>query len=133
VTLGDIARIRADKGEVDAALQLHQERLGIFEALGDLDGKANTLWAMAEIEMQQENWQAAFDHLSESYAINLKLGRLDGICMVGLSLGQLLCMAGQKEEGLKLLRRSASGFRQLGWPNYPEQVEALIRRIESGS
>ena len=30
-----VVRIRANKGEVDAALELHQERLGIFEGLGD--------------------------------------------------------------------------------------------------
>jgi hypothetical protein len=36
ITLGDIARLRADKGEVDQALQQQQER----RQLGDLDGQA---------------------------------------------------------------------------------------------
>jgi tetratricopeptide (TPR) repeat protein len=129
VTLGDIARIRAAKGEVDAALQLHQERLGIFEALGDLDGKANTLWSIAQIEIQQEKWQEAFNHFSESYAINLKLGRLDGICMVGLDLGQLLCMAGNRDEGLKILTRSRDGFTKLGQTQMAQQTQALMEQI----
>ena len=35
MTLGDIAQLQAAKGEVDAALLLHQEQLAIFEGLGD--------------------------------------------------------------------------------------------------
>lgn len=57
MTLGDIARLRADKGEVDAALGLHLERLAIFERLGDQDGSANTLWSIAQIKIAQEQWQ----------------------------------------------------------------------------
>ena len=33
VTLGDIARIQVDKGQVDEALKLHEERLGVYEQL----------------------------------------------------------------------------------------------------
>jgi tetratricopeptide (TPR) repeat protein len=131
VTLGDIARIRADKGEVDAALALHQERLGIFEALGDLDGKANTLWSFAQIEIQQKKWQAAFDHLAEAYAINLKLGRLDGISFVGLDLGQLLCMAGQRDKGMKVLTQSRDGFLKLGQQQMAQQVQSLLDKFSS--
>ena len=47
ITLGDIARVLAAKGDVDQALKLHQENLAIAEALGDLDGIANTLWSIA--------------------------------------------------------------------------------------
>ena len=31
VTLGDIARLRAQQGEVEEALRLHQEQLAIYE------------------------------------------------------------------------------------------------------
>ena len=40
IALGDIARIKVSKGEVDEALKLHQERIQVFDKLGDLDGRA---------------------------------------------------------------------------------------------
>ena len=129
VMLGEIARIRADKGEVDAALQLHQERLPIYAAMGDVVGVGNALWSMAQIEMQHENWQDAFDHLRESYELLTKAGRLDGICMVGLSLGQLLCEAGQREQGLAILTRSRDGFQKLGQAQMAQQTQALLDQL----
>ncbi|MBK8090927.1 MAG: CHAT domain-containing protein [Verrucomicrobiaceae bacterium] len=126
VTLGDIARIRADKGEVDAALALHQERLGIFEELGDRDGEANALWSIAKIEVEKQEWQAAYEHLAASYAINLQLGRLDGISFVGLDLGRLLCAAGEQQKGLAILERSLAGFQKLGWAREIAYTEAIL-------
>ena len=102
VTLGDIARIQAAKGEVDAALALYREILAICEALGDMDGIANTLWAVAQIELQRQQGQPAYDHLARSYEILLRLGRLDGICVVGLDLGQLLAAAGHADDARQL-------------------------------
>ena len=49
VTLGDIARIRANKGEVDEALKLHLEQVQIFDALGDRRSRAVTLGDIARI------------------------------------------------------------------------------------
>lgn len=126
VTLGDIARIRADKGEVDAALALHQEMLAIFEALGDVDGIANTLWSVARIALQREQWQAAYDHLARSYAILLQLGRLDGICVVGLDLGRLLAAAGHADEARPILERSRDGFLKLGWVDWARQAQQVL-------
>jgi len=131
VTLGDIARIRVSKGQVDEALKLHEEELKVYEELGDLDGKANTLWSIAQIDLQRKDYQAAYERLAESYSINLKLGRLDGICFVGLDLGQLLCAAGQKEDGLKILARSRDGFQQLGQEELVRRVAGLIEQAEA--
>ncbi|NIM11663.1 MAG: tetratricopeptide repeat protein, partial [Candidatus Aminicenantes bacterium] len=114
---------------VEEALKLHQERLEVFDELGDLDSKAATLWDLAQIQLQRESFETAFQYLTESYAINLKLGRLDGICFVGLYLGQLLCKAGQTEQGLKILERSRDGFRKLGWKEDAAQAQELIERF----
>jgi tetratricopeptide (TPR) repeat protein len=133
VTLGDIARLRAAKGEVDAALQLHQERLAVYEALGDKAGVANTLWSIAQIELNEKKFRQAYEHLTKSYEILLRLGRLDGICAVGLDLGQLLCAAGQPDEGRKILTRSRDGFAKLGRPDRASQAQALLDRCSSPS
>ncbi|MBK8038532.1 MAG: hypothetical protein IPK22_15585 [Verrucomicrobiaceae bacterium] len=131
VTLGDIARIRSAKGEVDAALALHQERLGIFEGLGDKDGEGNALWSIAKIELEKQAWSAAFEHLAASYAINLQLGRLDGICFVGLDLGRFLCAAGKRAEGLTVLQRSLAGFQKLGWAREIAQTETILKEWQA--
>jgi hypothetical protein len=69
---------------------------------------------MAQIDVEKKDYQKAYERLSVSYQINMKLGRLDGICFVGLDLGWILCGGGQKEEGVKILKRSRDGFIQLG-------------------
>jgi hypothetical protein len=116
----------AGKGEVDAALQLHQERLAVYQGLGDQAGLANTLWSIAKIELERQEFQEAARHLFESYQILMKVGRLNGICSVGLDLGQLLCHAGQADEGRAILTRSRDGFIRLGRPDMVQHVEALL-------
>ncbi len=49
IVLGDIARIKVSKGEVDEALKLHQEMLTVFQALGDQRERAVTLGDIARI------------------------------------------------------------------------------------
>ena len=49
ITLGDIARLRANKGEVDQALQLHEEALRVYEALGIRRSRAITLCDIARL------------------------------------------------------------------------------------
>jgi tetratricopeptide (TPR) repeat protein len=129
---GDIARILVSKGQVDDALKLHNEMIEVFEALGDVDGIANTLWGMAMIELDKEQYQQAFENPAKSYQINLKLGRLDGICVLGLDLGRLLCQAGQTEQGLEILKSSHSGFLKLGQPAMAEQVGQMIAHWDTG-
>ena len=49
ITLGDIARLLSDKGEVDQALKLHQQELAIYEVLGDKRSRAATLGDIARL------------------------------------------------------------------------------------
>lgn len=96
---------------------------------GDKDGIANTLWSIACIDFQQQRWQDAFERLEKSYAINLELGRLDGICFVGLDFGRLLCAAGNREQGLKILHRSCDGFAKLDRQDMAQQAKDLMDRF----
>jgi tetratricopeptide (TPR) repeat protein len=116
---------------VDAALGLHEEALRVYEALGDKDGIANALWDIAQIEMQREQWQQAFAHLATSYSINLQLGRLDGICIVGWDLGRLLASAGHKEEAREILLRSRDGFIKLGQTDMAQMVQQVLDELGS--
>jgi len=79
--------------------------------------------------LQKDSVQEAYEHLVQSYNINLKLGRLDGICYVGLDLGQLLCQANQKEKGIEILERSRDGFRKLGQTQMADYVQQIIQKF----
>ncbi len=131
VTLGDIARIYVDKGRVDEALEMHQERLSVFDDLGDQAATAQTLWSQGLIHLQENRWSKARALLDRSYRILTQIGRLDGICAVGASLGPLLFTAGQPEQGLTILERSRDGYQQLGQEAETRQVEALIEQIRA--
>ena len=120
----------AAKGEVDQALTPHQESLAIYEALGDPDSIAHALWSVAKIELSQQQVEQAFEHLAASYDINLKLGRLDAICYVGLYFGQLFCAIGDPEKGLAVLKRSRDGFVKLGRPENARFVESIMDEIQ---
>jgi len=50
VTLGDVARILANKGELNAALDLHQHELKLYEELGDQHARAVKLGDIARIQ-----------------------------------------------------------------------------------
>ena len=52
VTLGDIARLKAQGGDVSGALALHEERVQIFEQLGDVRERAVTLGDIARLKAQ---------------------------------------------------------------------------------
>ena len=130
IALGDIVRIKVDKGEVNEALKLHQEMIQVFDKLGDFDSRANTLWSMSKILLQKEEVQKAYEYLAESYQIYLKLGQINGICFVGVDLGVLLCQANQKKEGLKILKRSREGFKKLGQNEFSSQIQEIIIKFK---
>jgi hypothetical protein len=132
VTLGDIARLRADKGEVDEALRLHQEELEVYERLGSPDGKAAALWDIAQIDLNRGDVEKAAQRITEAYQIVDHLGRLDGICVIGVTHGQLLIAAGERDAGLAVLRRSEQGYRRLQRYDDADGVAALIAKIEQG-
>ena len=54
-------------------------------------------------------------------------GRLDGISVVGLDLGELLHYAGQEEQASEILTRSRDGFLQLGWSGMAQRAEILLQ------
>jgi len=137
VTLGDIARILTNKGEVEQALALHQEELKTYEELGDQDGIASANFDLGQIYLakaiQDRDGPAfaqAFSMLEISYTIFRRIGRLDGIGAVGVVFGQALALAGQTDNARVVLARSRDGYRQLEQPDMADQVDQLLQAIE---
>ncbi|KPA10814.1 hypothetical protein MHK_008980, partial [Candidatus Magnetomorum sp. HK-1] len=100
-----------------------------YEELGDQRSRAVTLGDIAQISLNQGDIENAFEYLKESYEICLQLGALDGICFIGLQLGQLLCYFNQTEEGLAILKRSKEGFIQLQQPQMAQQIDEIMKDI----
>jgi tetratricopeptide (TPR) repeat protein len=79
VTLGDIARILTDKGQVDEALELHRERLAVYEQLGDTRSRAVTLGDIARILRSKGQVDEALELQEERLQVNRGLEDLDGV------------------------------------------------------
>jgi tetratricopeptide (TPR) repeat protein len=137
VALGDIAQIIMAKGEVDVALGLQNERLEVNRQLGDQDGIAAAHFDIAQIQLVQakENrdanvFQLAIGALMESFEIFVRIGRLDGICVSGLVLGEIFAAAGQNDEAREILQVSLDAFRKLGRAEEASQAEELLRQLQ---
>jgi tetratricopeptide (TPR) repeat protein len=107
VTLGEIARIRGDKGEVDAALALHEERLAVYERLGDARGRAVTLGDIARIRGNKGEVDAALALHEEELVVYERLGdarsravTLGDIARIRLSKGEVDAALALHEEAL---------------------------------
>ncbi len=130
VTLGDIARVYVTKSKVGEALRLLEEKLATVEKLEDVALIAQTHWSIAQIE---SDGQKKFQHLALSFKLNLKIGHLEGISVVGVELGRLLCEAGLPEQGRPILERSRDGFLQIGNSENAEFAQALIDQCQDTS
>ena len=71
--------------------------------------------------------------LAESFALNMKLQRADGIAFAGSLLGQVLARAGDVEEALSVLDQSAAAFDQIGRADEAARVRELQETIRKGN
>lgn len=92
-----------------------------------------TLWDIARIELSRQDFARAAPLIAEAYQIVDGLGRLDGICTIGVTWGQMLAAAGDRERGLTVLRRSQEGFLKLGRASDAAQVAQLIAAVGGAS
>ncbi len=132
VTMGQIADIMVSRGDLDGALRIRQEeQLPVYEKIGDIDSKAHTLWSISRIEIRKKLLKQALDHLIESYHMNLQLGRLDGISLVGLDLGLILDSLGEKEKAKKILENAGAGFLKLGFDKEAKRIIDFLKKADS--
>jgi tetratricopeptide (TPR) repeat protein len=136
VTMGKIADILEARGELDEALRIrHAEALPVFERLGAVQEKAVTLQKIAFglIDgggLEQGRIQEIYEALVEAFDIAHRLKMQEGIAFVGIQLGQVLAMSGQKEQGLAVLDEAAAAFDRLGDADGTDQCQELIEQIK---
>lgn len=92
---------------------------------------AQLLWKLAQHDLQRDDVPMALSRLLESYELNQRIGRLDGVCAVGLVVGQMLASGGQWQSGREVLVEVREGFRKLGQPRGQQQAEKLIAKIDA--
>ena len=135
VTMSKIADILKGRGEHEEALRiLVDESLPLAEKLQDIDAIANLRFSCAKIRLsrgglEKGEAQAIFDDLMVSFSFFQKLQRPDGVAFVGSTLGQVLAVAGHKEEAVAVLDQSASAFDQIGMADQAAQARALLEKI----
>ena len=127
-TLGDIARLRAQAGDVAEARRLNEERLEIQRSLGDLGEIAAALFDLAQIDLGEEKLADAAPRLAESWSLFNKIGRADGIAIVGQLLGSLLASAGLPQ-ARDVLLSSKEAFLKLGMDSEASAVDKMIQQI----
>ncbi|MEU4475259.1 tetratricopeptide repeat protein, partial [Micromonospora sp. NPDC023888] len=130
ITWGKIADILHQRGDYDEAAVLHTKRLRAHESMGDLDEIAAAKWGLARIELMQEDYQAAFMHLVESFQALRQLERPDGIAVVGVRLGQLLLAADEREQARSVLQDSLAAAEKIGVTKIIQEIRDLISRTD---
>lgn len=69
----------------------------------------------------------------ESFEINRKLGRADGVGHVGLLWAQVLAWGGHPQEALAVLDAAAEAFTTLQQPGNVAQVRTLQEQIKASA
>ena len=129
VAWGKIANVAYQRGDLDEASELHRKRLEVNRQLGDLGGIAVASWDLARIDLDRQDYQAAFPRLAESYQAFSRLQRPDGIAVVGNRLGQLLIAAGQPGQARQVLTPSRDAATKISMADLAEQISGLLAQL----
>lgn len=129
VALGDVARLRAQSGDVSGALSLQMERLETNRRLGDVDGIAAAQYDLAVLELKQERPAEALERLAESWDLFCRINRVDFMAVCGALYGQLLATT-DPSRALEILRASRDAFQLLGRAAKVKELDELIRKLE---
>lgn len=114
VTLGDVARLRAQAGDVLGALALHEERLEIFEQLGVVRERAMTLGDVAHFRARSGDVSGALALYEEIFGIIEQLGDVQGRAVMLGHVAFLRAQSGDISGALALHEERLEIFEQLG-------------------
>ncbi|MFZ2486817.1 MAG: tetratricopeptide repeat protein, partial [Anaerolineae bacterium] len=126
VTLGDIARLKAQAGDVAGALALHQERITIFETLGDVRERAVTLGDIARLKAQAGDVAGALALHQERITIFETLGDVRSRAVTLMDLADLSFSAEDGGHVQALYLKSLALFEQI---NDVEGIFAVQARL----
>lgn len=108
---------------------LNTEKIMESEKNADSKSRAEALFDMAKKKISEGNQEEAMLMLMESHSRLKDLEDLHS-CFTGELLGQLLFVSGNREDGLRMIRESMSGFREQGFSDEVEKTEQLLAVME---
>ena len=149
MTLGDIARLRAQKGDVDEALRLHHEELEVYERLGEVRARAVTLGDIARLRAQKGDVDEALRLHHEQLEVYERLGDIAEKAAALWDIAQIELNRGNVEQAAPMVLEAYQIVDRLGrldgicvigvtlgqWLIAAEMREeglAMLRRSEQG-
>ena len=133
--MGKIADILQQRGDTEEALRIHlEECLPTALQMKDSDMIAHIRFSCAALRLrrrglEQGEAETIIQELSESFMLNMKLQRVEGVAVVGFLLGRLLAPYDHVDETLWILDQSAAAFERLKQADQANQVRELQRKL----
>lgn len=114
IVLSEIARIRADRGDVEGALALHGERLAVYERLGDARERAVTLGDVAQLRAERGDIEGALALHEQRLSAYERLGETREWAATLGQMAQARATRGELDDAAQLCEEALQAFERLG-------------------
>ncbi|MHA2303144.1 MAG: tetratricopeptide repeat protein [Candidatus Thorarchaeota archaeon] len=111
------------RGELDGAIECHEQSLAVFRELDDKQGEASALNNLGLVQWSKGNLDAAAEYYEKSLSIRRELGVLYEIAVIQNNLGNVYVMKGDLEGALDYHRQALQIREELD--NKPDLATSL--------
>lgn len=116
--------------EADEALERYDTALQLYEQVGDNLGKANTLRAIGDVALANEQYSEALQHYHRALALVEQIHDLYSTARVWYYIGKASAARDNKPEAISAFTTAASIFRQIQLEDLAQFCERAIEEIE---
>jgi tetratricopeptide (TPR) repeat protein len=113
-TLGNMAGVIAQQGDIQGAIALWEQSLEILERIGDVRGKAVTLGNMAQVIAQQGDIQRAIALRQQSLELYERIGDVGGKAATLGNMAQVIAQQGDIQRAIALRQQSLELYERIG-------------------
>ena len=116
--------------EAQEALSRYDTALKLYEQVGDNLGKANTLQAIGDVALANEQYPEALQHYRQALALVEQIHDLYSTARVWYYIGTAYATQGDKPEAISAFTTAASIFRNIKLEDLAQFCEGAIEKIE---
>ncbi|MEI2578911.1 tetratricopeptide repeat protein [Scytonema sp. PRP1] len=113
-TLGNMAGVIAQQGDIQRAIALWEQSLELYERIGDVRGKAVTLGNMARVIAQQGDIQRAIALWEQSLELYERIGDVGGKAATLNNMALLIAQQGDIQRAIALWEQSLELYERIG-------------------
>ncbi len=113
-TLGYMAQVIAEQGDITQAIALWQQSLEIQQQIGDVKGKAATLGSIAQVFRQQGDITQAIALWQQSLEIEQQIGDVEGKATTLNNMAEVFAEQGDITQAIALWQQSLEIEQQIG-------------------